>query len=144
MKTGKNGTRFRDRLQRYMLRPFIHMTFTRFLLALTAGLLIPFFLNDAAGQDLRESCFLVLTFLFALLALIAWLRLDGVKLPKLMMLRVNPRKKPTRSYGDMADWMDEEPQIVFEDLEDDEKDICLLGADLVCMIGMLAAALIVG
>ena len=60
------------------------------------------------------------------------LRLDGMKLPKLTMLRVNPRKKPARSYGDMIDYVDEKPPVTFEDLDDAEKDLCILLADLIC------------
>ena len=133
----------RGKMQGYMLRPFIYMTFTRFILALTAGLLIDFFLGPSVGRDLRDAAFLLLAFLFALLAVIAFLRLDGAKLPRLMMLRINPRKKPSKMYGDMADYLDEEPVTTFEDLEDDEKDLCILGADLICCALFLAAAAIV-
>ncbi len=133
----------RERWRRYMLRPFIHMTFTRFLLALAAALLIDFFLGPAAKRDLRETAFLLFAFLFALLAVIAWLRLDGMHLPRLMMLRVNPRKKPSRMLGDMADYLDERPGPVFEDLEDEEKDLCLLLADGVCCALFLIASLLV-
>ncbi len=117
--------------QRYMLRPFIYMTFTRFLLALFI-LLLANHLIAPDGRDLRGMLFLLGAALFALLAWIAWLRLDGMKLPKLMMLRVNPRKKPARSYGDMIDYVDEKPPVTFEDLDDAEKDLCILGADLIC------------
>ena len=117
--------------QRYMLRPFIYMTFTRFLLALFI-LLLANHLIAPDGRDLRGMLFLLGAALFALLAWIAWLRLDGMKLPKLMMLRVNPRKKPARSYGDMIDYVDEKPPVTFEDLDDAEKDLCILFADLIC------------
>ena len=133
----------RAKWQRRLWRPFIYMTFTRFILALAAGLLVDFFFREGAGHDLRDAAFLLLAFLFALLAVVAWLRLDGVKLPKLMMLRINPRKKPARTFGDMADFLDEQPMVTFEDLDDGEKDLCLLAADLVCMAGMFIAALVV-
>lgn len=115
----------------YMLRPLVYMTFTRFLLALAAALLIDFFLRDAAGRDLRQTACLLMCLLFALLAVVAWLRLDGLKLPKFMMLRINPRKKPARMYGDMSDFVDDKP-VAFEELEDAEKDACILGADAIC------------
>ena len=75
--------------------------------------------------------------------MIAWLRLDGVKLPKVMMLRINPRKKPARMYGDMIDYVDEQPQVAFEDLDDGEKDVCILGADLFCCAAFLVLSLFV-
>ncbi|MBR4711470.1 MAG: hypothetical protein IKP10_05510 [Clostridia bacterium] len=139
----KAGGKWRSRLSREMIRPFVYMTFTRFILALTAALLADFFLRPAVGRDLRESAFLLFAILFVLLGLIAWLRLDGMKLPRLMMLRINPRKKPSRMYGDIADHLDDEPGPTFDELDDEEKDICILGADAVCAVLFLIAALIV-
>ena len=133
--------KLREKLQPYMLRPFIYMTFTRFLLSLCALLLVDFFLSPHAGRSLKPDVFLFGSILFAILAWIAWLRLDGIKLPKFMMLRINPRKKPGRMYGDMIDFMDEHPQVNFEDLADDEKDLCLLGADAVCALAFLLLSL---
>ncbi len=135
--------RIREKWQPYMLRPFIYMTFTRFILALAAALLADFFLSPGAGRPLKEPAFLLAGALFALLAVIAWLRLDGVKLPKVMMMRINPRKKPARMYGDMIDYVDEQPQVAFEDLDDGEKDVCILGADLFCCAAFLVLSLFV-
>ena len=135
--------RIKKKWQPYMLRPFIYMTFTRFILALAAALLADFFLSPGAGRPLKEPAFLLTGTLFALLAVIAWLRLDGVKLPKVMMLRINPRKKPARMYGDMIDYVDEQPQVAFEDLDDGEKDVCILGADLFCCAAFLVLSLFV-
>ena len=135
--------KWRELLRREMLRPFIHLAFTRFVLALAAALLLDFFLRPSVGRDLREDLFLLFSALFALFAFVAFLRLDGVKLPRLMTLRINPRKKRSRMYGDMADYLEDSPDPAFEDLEDDEKDACLLGADLVCCLGFLAASLLV-
>lgn len=125
-----------------MLRPLIYMTFTRFVLSLFIALMVDFFLSPAVGRNLKETIFLIVTALFAILAWIAWLRMDGIKLPKFMMLRLNPRKKPSRMYGDMIDYVDENAPETFEELEDDEKDVCILGADAVCFLLFLIAALI--
>lgn len=134
---------WRSKLQRRLLRPLIYAAFVRLVLGLFVGLLADFFLRESAGRDLRSDAFLVLALLFALMAVIAWLRLDGVRLPKPMMLRINPRKKPTRTYGDIADHLDETPMVDYDDLDDEEKDICLLSADLFCFAAFLAAAAIV-
>ena len=131
---------WKQKLQRYMLRPFIHMSFTRLILAFFILLLIDFLLASRAGRSLKPTLFLLGGVVFALLAWIAWLRLDGIKLPKPLMLRVNPRKKPARSYGDMIDYVDEKPEITFEDLDDQEKDLCILGADLLCCIVLIIAS----
>lgn len=126
-----------------MLRPLIYMAFTRFVLSLCLFLLIDRFGSGAAGRRLLPMLFALGGAVFAALAWIAWLRLDGVRLPKLMMLRINPRKKPERSYGDMIDYVDEPPPVTFEELDDDGKDVCILGADLFCCAVFLVLSLFV-
>ena len=136
--------KWREKLSRELLRPWIYMTFTRGLLALTAVLLADFFLSPAAGRSLKQAAFALAGMLFAVLAWIAWLRLNGVRLPRLLMLRVNPRKKPSRMVGgDMIDYVDQRPTLSFEDLEDEEKDLVILGADLVCAVVFLAVAVVI-
>lgn len=132
-----------DKIQPYMLRPFIYMTFTRFLLALCLLLLINFFYSKEAGRPILSTVMVLGGVVFAILAWIAYLRLDGIKLPKFMMLRVNPRKKPTRMYGDIIDYVDEQPQVTFEELSDAEKDICILGADLFCCVMFVIVSIFV-
>ena len=134
--------KFRKLYEPYMLRPMIYMTFTRFILALFIVLLADFFISQNAGHSVKKDAFFLCSFLFALFALIARLRLDGLKLPNLLMMRVNPRKKPSRMYGDMIDYIDEKPGIVFEDLDDNEKDLCILAADIFCCAVFLIIALV--
>lgn len=118
----------------YMLRPMIYMTFTRFILALFMVLLADFFISQNVGHSVKKDGFFLCALVFALLAVIAWLRLDGVKLPKLMMMRVNPSKKPSRMYGDMIDYIEERPGISFDELDEQEKDLCILAADVFCFL----------
>lgn len=132
-----------DKIQPYMLRPFIYMTFTRFLLALCLLLLINFFYSKEAGRPILSTVMVLGGVVFAILAWIAYLRLDGIKLPKFMMMRVNPRKKPTRMYGDIIDYVDEQPQVTFEELSDAEKDLCILGADLFCCVMFVIVSIFV-
>lgn len=136
--------KIRDIFEPYMVRPLIYMTFTRFVLSLFVLLLMDFFLSPGAGRPLKGTLFLLGAAFYAVLAVIAWLRLDGLKLPKLLMMRINPRKKPSRMYGDMIDYIDEQPQIAFEDLDDREKDLCILAADLFCFIVFLVSGLLTG
>ncbi len=125
---------------RPLLRPWLYTAANRFLLALMLALLLDFLL--AHPFHFKMYVFMFLGVFFAALAWIAYLRLDGVRLPRLMMKRVNIRKKPTRSAGDMIDYIDEQPPVTFEDLEDDEKDVCLLGADLFCFVVFTALSFI--
>ena len=135
--------KFREIYQPYMLRPMIYMTFTRFVLGLFITLLADFFISQAAGRSVRKDAFFVCAVISAVLAVIAWMRLDGVRLPSLMMLRVNPSKKPTRMYGDMIDYIDERPGIDFSELDDSEKDLCILTADVFCFVVFLITALVI-
>ena len=135
--------KIKDSLQRSMLRPFLYLTFTRLVLGLFLVLIMDFFLASSAGRDLRGTLFLLAGVLFALMGWIAYLRFDGIQLPKPMMLRLGIRKKPARGWGDMIDFVDEEPEDSFDGLEEGEKDICLLGADMVCCAVFLAASFII-
>lgn len=126
--------KFRENWSRSVIRPLIYMVFTRFLLALTAALLADFFINSMS--PVRQYAFALMAALFAALAWIAYLRLDGVKLPKAFMKRVHIRKKPARTYGDMIDHTDEEIDS-FDDLDDGEKDVCCLVADGICCLMFL-------
>ena len=126
--------------QRYMLQPFLYTAFTRLVLGLFAALLGDYLFSGPAGHPLRGTLFLLISLISALLAWIAWLRLDGISLPRPLNLRIGPRKHRDPVSGDMIDFIDEEPPIPFDDLEDDEKDCCLLCADLVCFAVFLAAS----
>lgn len=128
---------------RHMVRPWLYTAFTRFIFALTGALLLDFLVKTSDLINFRMYAFLFLGVFFALLAWIAYLRLDGVRLPKAMMKRVGPRKKTVRSYGDMIDYVDEHPPVTFDDLEDDEKDICCLGADIVCCVVFVVLSFVV-
>ncbi|MBQ9264456.1 MAG: hypothetical protein IJ189_09695 [Clostridia bacterium] len=135
--------KWRSIWQRYMLRPFLYMAFSRLMVSLAAVLLANFFLSPAAGRSLKSTLFLLCGVLFAALAWIAFLRLDGAHLPQALMLRFNPGKKPKKQTGDIIDFIDEEPRIAFEDLDDEEKDACILGANLICCGIYLVVSLVV-
>lgn len=124
---------------RSILRPFIYMTATRAGSGLLFALLLDFFIKDPRRNIKSYAC-LFLSIFFLCLAWIAWLRLDQFHLPKLMMKRWNPKKKPFRTYGDMIDHIDE-PITSFDELETDEKDVCCMLADAVCVVLFLILCL---
>ena len=134
--------RWREIFQPYVTRPLIYMTFTRCILGITFVLLADFFLSPVVGRPIRSTVFLIAAFLFAGFAWIAYLRLDGMKLPQFMMIRMNPAKKPSRMYGDMIDFVDERPGSSFDELDDPEKDLCILAANLFCFFVFLLLAII--
>lgn len=127
----------------YMLRPMIYMTFTRFVLALFIVLLVDFFITKSTGRPVKSNAFFLCSAVFAVLAVTARLRLDGMRLPKIMMMRINPSKKPSRMYGDMIDHIEERPGIDFDELDDAEKDVCIFAANSFCFVIFLIIALVI-
>ena len=115
-----------------MVRPLIYQFFTRGVLALFAAQLVHFFVP--ANWPLRgfSNLALMLGLLFALFTLLAWLRMDGLKLPQLKLPRYK-RKDPPFLTGDMADHLDDEI-VVFDDLEEEDQNYCVFLADLILTI----------
>ena len=128
--------KLREKWRSALLRPAIYAFSVRFLGALAIILVFNYIIGKDTPRFLGFA-FLLLALLFAALAWIAYLRMDGVTLPKPLMKRVSLRKKPKRQYGDMIDYIDEKPDLTFEDLEDQEKDLCLLLADAACCVTYL-------
>ncbi len=124
---------------RELLRPTIYMAVNRFLIALIL-LLVSGRLFSGAQVSMYTA--LLLGIAFILLGWIAWLRLDGVRLPKMMMKRINIGKKPARSYGDIIDYVDEKP-VTFGELDDAEKDVCCLLSDLACAVIYIVVSFVV-
>ena len=84
----------------------------------------------------KNGC--ALTVLFALFAYLVYLRMDGLGIPRVKHLRSKRSKDPMRNFGSMTDHVDDEPQVTFDDLETEEKDLCSLLANLICLIVFLA------
>ena len=124
---------FKSRFKPYMTRPTVYQTFTRFIYALLISLLWDRFVND--GLLSKTYVFLFFGALFAILAWVSYLHLDGVRMPHLTdwLTSSLPQKKPERAYGDMSDYFEEEV-VSYSELESDEKYLCRLLANLVCAV----------
>lgn len=124
-----------------MIRPLIYKIFTRGILALFAAELAHNFLPAAWPLASFSSLFLILGLLFLVCTVLAWLRLDGLKIPQMKLPRIK-RKDPAFLSGDMADHIDDDIKG-FDELDKEEQDVCVLLADIllaaVCLI--LAAVL---
>ncbi len=120
--------RIRKLWSRELVRPLVYKVFTRGVLALFAAQLAHFFAPAGSGFSSFSSLSLGLGLLFALLAFLAWLRLDGLKIPLLKLPRIK-RKDPPFLAGSMADHIDDEI-VSFEDLDPDEQSTCVLLADI--------------
>lgn len=135
--------RFQQLFQRYMIRPMIYQGFTRLVFGLTAALLWNEFSNISSVRFPLGYAFTVVGIFFGLCAWMAYLRLDGVKAPKFDRKLFQRKKTPVISYGDMSDHMDDEP-VAYQELEDDEKDLCLLLSNLAVCILFLILSVTVG
>lgn len=133
--------KFKRLWQRHMIRPTIYMAFIRGVLCLTAALLWNEFAGSSSMLPMRTFAFLFLGVFLLVMGWMAYLRLDGIKIPVFDRRLFEWKRKPKRTYGDMSDYVQEEV-VSFDDLEDDEKDLCRLIADVVCGVLFLVLSLI--
>lgn len=124
---------FRSRFKPYMTRPTVYQTFTRFIYALLLSLLWDRFVSDSLQS--KAYAFLFFGAVFAILAWVSYLQLDGMRMPHLTdwMTSSLPQKKPERSYSDMSDYVDEDV-VNYSELESDEKYMCRLIANAACAV----------
>ena len=124
--------------QRNMLRPFIYMAARRLMLAFIFQLAVVQLVPNGPAPAMVAG---FLAVLFALFAYLVYLRMDGLRIPRMKFLK--PKKKdPLRNFGDLTDHVDDEPQVTFDDLEEDEKNLCSLLSNLVCLAVFLAISFI--
>ena len=122
-----------------MVRPLVYKVFTRGILALFTAQLVHRFAPAGTRLASFSSLSLLLALLFALFSLLAWLRLDGLKIPQVKLPRMK-RKDPPFLAGNMADHIDDEI-VSFDDLDAEEQNVCVLLADafLAVLCGILTA-----
>ena len=133
----RKAGKMKDILDRRMIRPLVYKLFTRGVLALTAIKLWQHFIKNefSNGSDLCFAAAVV----FALAALIAYLRLDGLRIPQLKLPR-RKRVQPGFERGDIADHIDDHI-VLFDDLDEDEQAVCVLICDLILMAVFLVVSL---
>lgn len=123
-----------------MVRPLIYKVFTRAVLALFAAELFHFFAPASWPMSRFANLALILAGLFFLGTAVAWLRLDGMRIPQMKLPRIK-RKDPAFLAGDMADHIDDDI-VKFDDLDEEEQNVCVLLTDLFLALVCLALALI--
>ena len=126
--------------QKYMLRPVIYMTAYRTMLALIFYLIVERFVRNGLGPAMICT---FLAVLFALFAYLVYLRMDGLGIPRMKYIRPKKKADAMRNMSDMADHIDDDPGVTFEELEDDEKNLCSLLANLINLVIFLVASFIV-
>lgn len=123
---------FSRNVKRHMIRPVIYKASSRFAYLLTLALLWDRFINQGAAPGGLSAAFALIALGFALAAWLAWLRIDGLRIP-----RLPARRRKTRNidslYGDMIDHVDE-PIADYADLDTHEQNVCLMLADAACAL----------
>lgn len=124
---------WKKHFQRYMLRPIVYQTFTRVVFGLTGALLWNELVNISQVRLGLSRPLLVVGIFYAVMAWMAYLRLDGISAPKFDRKLFQRKRTPMRAYGDMIDYVDE-PVVTYAELEPEEKDTCLLVSNLICTV----------
>ncbi len=123
--------------QKYMLRPIIYMTAYRLMVAMIILLIFVRLVKNGPAPDFVAG---FLTVGFALLSYLVYLRMDGLRIPRVKYIRPKKKTDPLRNFGSMSDHADDEPGVTFEELEMDERDFCSLAANLINLVIFLIAS----
>ena len=123
----------------YMLRPIIYMTATRLMAALIFMLAISRFVKNGPSESMICA---FLAVLFALFSFLVYLRMDGLRIPRVKHIRPKKKSDPTRHFASMSDYTNEEPPVTFDELEPEEKDFCSLASSLVNLLIFLVLSFI--
>ena len=124
--------------QKYMLRPIIYMTAYRTMVALIILLVVDRFVKSGALDMI--SAFLAM--FFALLAYLVYLRMDGLRIPRMKYIRPKKKADAIRNVTSMNDHIDNDPGVTFDELEDDEKNLCSLLANVINLAIFLIASFV--
>ena len=136
MNINKKRIRIKAIWDRRMIRPLIYKIFTRGVLMLTAVLLWQNYVkNEFVSKD---DLWFVAALIFALQAVVAFIRLDGVKIPQVKLPRIKRKQPPYEK--DMADYINDDI-VLFDDLDEDEQSLCVFMADIILMVVYLIASL---
>lgn len=124
---------------KYMLRPLIYLAAYRLMLSLIFLLILVRLVPH--GPAPRLVCGF-LAMLFALLSYLVYLRMDGLRIPRVKYIRPRKKPDPMRNLGAMTDHVDDAPGVSFEELEVDERDFCSFIANVVNLAIFLVASFI--
>ncbi len=116
--------------QKYMLRPLIYMAAYRLMVGLIFLLAIVRLVKNGPAPSMIAG---FLAVFFALLSYLVYLRMDGLRIPRVKYFRPKKKADALRKAASMNDHMDDDPGVTFEELEMDERDFCSLVSNLICL-----------
>ena len=127
-------------LSRELIRPAFYQVFTRYLISLCLALLWDFFFNKN-GLRSKSTAFLFFAIYFLIMAWLAYLRMDGVHVPKFDRKLYTWKRKPIRTYADLIDYTDEDI-VKYDELDPEDQDKCLLIANTATTVLFFITALL--
>ena len=137
----KEDKKNRPRFERHLIRPLVYQVFTRYLISLCIALLWARFIAPRVVGSSVSWGFQFFAAFYVVMAWMAWLRLDGVRMHTFDRKLFRRKKKPPIVYGDMIDHVDD-PIPSFDDLEPAEKDLTLLYADIITALLFVLTSLL--
>jgi len=128
-----------------LIRPTVYRTVSKCAIMLTLVLLWDRYINNVELPVARDACFVAALVFFGL-AWLAYLRLDGLKLPHLTeeqkKLREERKRRKRRPLtGDIVDYADEHI-VPFDELSEEGQMACTLLSNLVSAVVFLIPCLI--
>lgn len=127
-------------LQKYMIRPLVYMTATRLMTAVIFLVAVDTFVKNGPAPAMTCG---FLAALFALSSFLVYLRMDGLRIPRLKHLKTKKKKDPMRFASSMTDHIDEEANVTFDELEENERDCVSLLSALINLIIFVACSFII-
>ncbi len=114
--------------RKYMLRPLIYMTASRLMAALIFLLAVIRFVKGVQAPAMAAG---FLAVLFALFSYLVYLRMDGLRIPRMKHFKTKKKKEPVITASAMTDHIDDDAPVSFDELEEDERDFVSFIASIV-------------
>lgn len=116
-----------EKYTKILVRPILYRSITWGSIALAAALVWERFVGMKSFLSVGRDVFFIIGIFFLALAWFYYLKIDGIRPPKLNT--ENFKRKPKRfGYGDIIDFADEHV-VTFDELSDEEQDLCKLATN---------------
>ena len=118
-----------EKYTKILIRPILYRSITWGSIALAAALVWERFMGMKSFLSVGRDIFFIIGVFFLALAWFYYLKIDGIRPPKLKTDEM--KKKPKRlGYGDIIDFADEHV-VTFDELSDEEQDLCKLATNII-------------
>lgn len=126
--------------KKYMLRPILYKLFTKLVVSVVVMTLWIRFVDLGGLRPSRVFAGSALAAIFGASAWLSFLRLDGVKLPRLPSRKALTRI-PKQSTADLTDHLDTQPES-FDELLQDERDFAAFASSLILFVVFLIVGIV--